>query len=73
VNAAAVILLGAALLALLIRRWWALLPLPALLAAYAWSQWEWSDEASVYVAGIAILGYGGLAAALALRRAARRR
>jgi hypothetical protein len=70
---AAAILAAAAVLGVLIRRWWVLLPLPGLLALYAWSQWEWSGLASLYVAAIAVLGYGGLAAGLLLRRAIRGR
>jgi hypothetical protein len=57
-----------------LARWWYLLtPVPILLAAAAWRGWELQDETAILAVAIAVFGYIGLAAGVALRHATRRR
>jgi hypothetical protein len=66
---AMVFVIGGAVATYLVGRAWPLVGLlPALLAAAAWYAWEFSSEAVVFVALIALLGYSGLAVGLWLRR-----
>jgi hypothetical protein len=49
------------------RAWLMLLPVPALLAAWAWYGWEFSSEAAPLAIGIAVLGYLGVALGASFR------
>jgi hypothetical protein len=53
------------------RAWLLLLPVPALLAAWAWHGWEFSSEAAPFAIGIAAFGYLGLALGASFRALAR--
>jgi hypothetical protein len=66
---AGAIVVGGALATYLVGRAWPVVALlPALFAAAAWYGWEFSSEAVVFVAAIAIFGYAGVALGLGVRR-----
>ena len=63
------IVAAVALVTFFAGRVWPLVALvPAVLAGAAWYGWEFSSEATVFVAAIAILGYAGVALGAGVRR-----